>query len=179
MTDIQPLDTPLWAFTLVVYGSAGVAQECLDLQDSYELDVNLLLFAAYMGASEGVQLSTDDIAAAFDVAAPWNSDVVRTLREARRALVPMSTDEKDPLRPPASSLRAQVKNAELNAEKIEQAMLWTWAQHQFEKRQRGDRDEALAANLTAVLTFYRTDSREEASIPRLREAATRYTRMKH
>jgi len=179
MTDMQPLDTPLWAFSLVVYGSAGVAQECLDLQDSCELDVNLLLFAAYMGAAEGVMLSIDDIAAAFDAAAPWHSDVVRTLREARQALKPMSTDERDPLRPSASSLRAQVKNAELNAEKIEQAMLWTWAQRQFESRPRGNRDEALAANLTAVLTFYRADSREEVSIPRLREAAVRYARMKH
>ena len=179
MTDIQPLDTPLWAFSLVVYGSTGVAEECLDLQDRYELDVNLLLFAAYMGAAEGVTLNAEDVTAAFDVAAPWHSDVVRTLREARQALKPMSTDEHDPLRPPALSLRAQVKNAELNAEKIEQAMLWTWAQRQFESRPRGERDQALAANLSAVLAFYRADSREEAAIPRLRETATRYARMKH
>ena len=56
MTPSPPLDTPLWAFSLAVYGGDGVAEECLDLQERLGLDVNILLFAAFLGAVEAVQL---------------------------------------------------------------------------------------------------------------------------
>ena len=111
MTLSQPLDTPLWAFSLAVYGGDGVADECLALQERLGLDVNILLFAAYIGAVEGVRLEVSDIAAANAEVAHWQADIVRPLRHARRALKPMS----------AEGLRAQVKAAELEAEKIEQA----------------------------------------------------------
>ncbi|MGB7257598.1 MAG: TIGR02444 family protein [Pseudolabrys sp.] len=173
---MQPLDTPLWSFSLAVYGADGVAAECLDLQDRLDLDVNLLLFAAFAGAVGGVTLSAEDLAAATETVAPWHNDVVRTLREARRTLKPLAVDIEDPLRVAATSVRAQVKNAELNAEKIEQAMLWTWGERHFEGRPRGDRNDALAANLSAVLAFYRGDGRDQSSIVRLREAAARQVR---
>ena len=176
MSDIQPLDTPLWSFSLAVYGAEGVAAECLDLQDRLDLDVNLLLFAAFTGAIGGVTLTAEDLAAAAEAVAPWHNDVVRTLREARRTLKPLAADIEDPLRVAATSVRAQVKNAELNAEKIEQAMLWTWGERHFESRRRGDRNEALAANLSAVLAFYRADGREQSAVTRLRDVAARQVR---
>ena len=86
MTPSQPLDTPLWAFSLAVYAGDGVADECLELQERLNLDVNLLLFAAFVGAVEGVQLEARDIAAADTAVAGWHGEIVRVLRRTRRAL---------------------------------------------------------------------------------------------
>ena len=164
MTPSQPLDTPLWAFSLAVYGGDGVADECLDLQERLGLDLNILLFAAFIGAAEGVRLEVSDIAAANAEVAHWQSEIVRPLRQVRRTLKPMS----------AEGLRAQVKAAELEAEKIEQGLLWQWSRRQLADRPRVDRAGALAENLRAVFEFYRTPDRSETALPRLLAAATAY-----
>ena len=164
MTPSQPLDTPLWAFSLTVYGGDEVPDECLALQERLGLDVNILLFAAFIGAVEGVRLEISDIAAANAEVAHWQADIVRPLRHARRALKPMS----------AEGLRAQVKAAELAAEKIELASLWQWSRAELTGRPRIDRADALAENLSAVLEFYRTPDRPETTLPRLLAAAAAY-----
>jgi uncharacterized protein (TIGR02444 family) len=148
------LDSPLWAFSLAIYGAEGVADECLDLQERFKLDVNLLLFAAYAGAVEGIQLNAQDVAAAAAAVSAWHAEIVRALRSVRRALKPVSLDDGNPLHPAAASLRAQVKAAELKAEKIELAMLWSWSRQHLAGRARGDAGAALAANLRALLAHY-------------------------
>jgi uncharacterized protein (TIGR02444 family) len=149
----QTLDNPFWAFSLKVYGAPGVADECLALQERFGLDVNLLLFAAYMGAAEGGTLDRGDIAAAAGAVEAWHNETVRALRGVRRALKPPSLDARNPLRAQAGLLRTQVKAAELAAEQIEQAMLWQ-RRAQLAERGRGDPRAALAANIDAVLTHY-------------------------
>lgn len=168
------LDTPLWAFSLKVYGGDGVADECLDLQERLKLDVNLLLFAAFAGAVEGVQLDPPDIAGANAAIAGWHDEIVRSLRAARRALKPAGSDTGNPLRGPSAALRAQVKAAELEAEKIEQAMLWQWSRAQLPGRPRSGRDQALAANLRGVLEFYGATAGADKTAPRLFDAAAAY-----
>jgi uncharacterized protein (TIGR02444 family) len=147
------LDNPFWAFSLKVYGAPGVADECLTLQERRGLDVNLLLFAAYMGAVEGVTLVGRDIGAAAGAVEEWHNDMVRPLRGVRRGLKPISLDARNPLRAEAALLRTQVKAAELAAEQIEQAMLWQW-RVQLPNRSRGDPRAALAANIDTVLAHY-------------------------
>ena len=51
------MDSPLWRFSLAVYADATVRQECLELQDEYGVDINLVLFCAFAGAVHGVVLS--------------------------------------------------------------------------------------------------------------------------
>ena len=166
------LETPLWTFALAVYGRDGVADECLALQERWQLDVNLLLFAACVGAVEGVRLAGEDIAAASAAVAGWQGDIVHPLRQARRALKPASADAGNPLHEPSSALRAQVKLAELEAEKLELAMLWQWARRQLAGRPGIERGQALAANLSAVLDFYGAAAGELAmAVPRLLDAA--------
>lgn len=164
------LDTPLWAFSLAVYGAEGVGSECLDLQERFKLDVNLLLFAAYAGAVDGVQLDAQDVGAAASAVSAWHAEIVRALRSIRRALKPVSLDDGNPMRAAAADLRAQVKAAELNSEKIELAMLWYWSRRQLAGRSRGDAGAALAANLRALLAHYGA-SAECAAPAMLRTAA--------
>jgi uncharacterized protein (TIGR02444 family) len=163
VTPSRPLDTPLWAFSLAVYGGDGVAGECLALQERLGLDVNILLFAAFIGVVDGVQLESQDIAAAGAAVADWQSEIVRPLRQVRRTLKPMS----------AEGLRAQVKAAELEAEKIELAMLWQWSRTELAGRPRSDRTGALAGNLRAILDFYSADQIDVA-LPSLLAAAAAY-----
>jgi uncharacterized protein (TIGR02444 family) len=168
----RPHDTPLWTFSLVVYGSDGVADECLGLQEKLKLDVNLLLFAGFVGAVESIRLDAKDIAAASAAIAAWHDDIVRPLRRARRALKPASADSKNPLHDTNATLRAQVKAAELEAEKIEQAMLWQWSRRQLASRPQVTHERALMANLRGVLDFY--GAAANASVPHLLDAAMSY-----
>ena len=168
----SPLDMPLWAFSLAVYGGDGVADECLGLQEKLKLDVNLLLFAAFAGAVEGVRLDAKDIAAADTAVSGWHNEIVRSLRHARRALKPASADAGNPLRDTNATLRAQVKAAELEAEKIEQAMLWQWSRQQLADRPHIARERALMANLRGVLEFY--GAATGVAVPRLLDAAVAY-----
>ncbi len=167
----QKLDTALWAFSLVVYGGDGVADECLALQERLNLDINLLLLAAFAGAREGLQLAVRDIAAANAAAANWHDGIVRPLRHARRTLKPAAESDGD-LRESSAALRTQIKGAELAAEKLEQAMLWQWLRQHLPASPRGD--EALAGNLRAVLEFYGATERPETALPRLLTAASAY-----
>jgi uncharacterized protein (TIGR02444 family) len=150
----QTLDNPFWAFSLAVYGADGVEPECLDLQERFGVDVNLLLFAAFAGACEAVQLKAADITAAAAAVSAWHGEIVCALRGARRALRPLSLDDSSPLQASAAELRAQVKAAELYSEKIEQGVLWLWWQRHLAGRARTDKDAALATNVQRVLVHY-------------------------
>lgn len=162
------LETPFWAFSLAVYAGDGVAEECLGLQERLGLDVNLLLFAAYIGAVDGVRLERQDVADAQAVVAVWHKEVVRSLRHARQALKSPSTDVDNPLQAANATLRLQTKRAELESERIEQAMLWRWWQA-LAGRPRSD--GALANNVCGVLALY---GDANAPCPRLLDAAAQY-----
>ena len=163
------LDTPFWAFSIAVYAGDGVAAECLGLQERLEVDVNLLLFAAYMGAVEGVRLSQRDVASASAAVAEWHTEIVRPMRTARQALKAPASNTDDALQPAAASLRLTVKRAELDAEKIEQALLWQWSRsHLHDLQHNGG---ALATNVRSVLAFY---GDADAPSPHLIEASIAY-----
>ena len=55
------LANPFWTFSLAVYAEPGVQAECLDLQDQDGIDVNMLLFCAWLGACRHVLLTAADL----------------------------------------------------------------------------------------------------------------------
>jgi uncharacterized protein (TIGR02444 family) len=169
--NVADLETPFWAFSLAVYAADGVAEECLALQERLNLDVNLLLFAAYIGAVEGARLDRQDVANAHAVVAEWHNEIVRSLRHARQALKAPSTEIENPIQAPTAALRLQAKRAELESEKIEQAMLWQWSRHQLAGRPRSD--GALVNNVRGVLALY---GDADAPWPHLLDAAVRCTK---
>jgi len=171
-------NSPFWRFSLAVYATDGVADECLELQERLGLDVNLLLFAAYTGAVEGVRLDAQDVAAAATLVGGWHTAIVRALRDVRRTLKPMSLDDKDPLHGAAAALRTQVKVAELDAEKVEQTMLWQWFRQHLDARTRTARHAALTANLHALLAHYDDVAAHAGMLPRLRAAALAFDGVK-
>jgi uncharacterized protein (TIGR02444 family) len=111
---------PFWDFSIVLYRKPGVAEACIALQERLGIDVNLLLYFAWLG-SEGRALSQSEAAAVVAHVTAWHDEVVRPLRALRTDL---KGNTKGAPPPVAERLRAQIKSAELNAERIEQEMLY-------------------------------------------------------
>jgi uncharacterized protein (TIGR02444 family) len=137
----------LWNFSVAVYRQPGVAEECLHLQDEYGVDVNVLLFCAFAGAAHGTVLPAADFAAAKKLVETWHNDVVRPLRNARRALKPFEAGEAA-----VKTLRGQVKIVELEAERAEQAMLAAWASSHFARWPRQAPRDAVTENIRGLLS---------------------------
>jgi len=147
------MGSPFWNFSIVVYGSSSVQNECLNLQDQFGLDVNLILLCAFLGAGHGVALTSNDIASARQIVGQWNEDIVKPLRAARRHLKTIELRDADAVKA-AALLRAQVKSAELESERIEQLMLEQWANARLAAWPRGKLRDAVVANLQALLAAY-------------------------
>jgi uncharacterized protein (TIGR02444 family) len=154
------LDNAFWRFSLAVYAQAGVAEECLALQDAAGADVNLLLFSAWFG-SQGLPLSD----AAMDMAranvTTWQDRVVRPLRNVRRQVKAMTAGKLEPF-------RSTVKGVELQSEQIEQAMLFAFSQAL--QTDRGP--DTIAANVQKYIAGLSQDAHQSA--PRLIDAARKY-----
>ncbi len=144
---------PFWDFSIAVYSESAAQNECLDLQDRFGVDVNLILLCAFLGAVHGLVLTSDDIASARQEVRQWHDDIVRSLRTARRKLKAAELGGDDATRA-AVQLGAQVKAAELESERIEQMVLQRWADARAAGRPRGKASEAVAANLQTLLTAY-------------------------
>jgi uncharacterized protein (TIGR02444 family) len=162
--------SPFWTFSLNVYGDAEVQKECLDLQDRHGIDVNLLLFCAYLGAVYGAVLSEHEARQALALTAAWNEDVVGNLRVVRRALKPFAA-EASAIGAAAAALRAAIKTAELEAERIEQAMLETWGGARRSGWPRSQPAQAVAANVRILLAISVVSGRPPALPERLIAAA--------
>ncbi|WP_137390151.1 TIGR02444 family protein [Rhodoligotrophos defluvii] len=146
------LDNPFWRFSLAVYGAEGVSAECLNLQERFGIDVNLLLFSAYLGAVEGLKLDGQHLAEAAEVVRHLHAEIVRPLRQARRGLKVVTGSEA--VVKEAQAAYAKVKAVELQAEQMEQAVLWAWLQSHRAECPSAQADLALICNLRSLLNKY-------------------------
>ena len=111
-------DNPLWGFACAVYAARGVADACLALQDREGLDVNLLLFCCWAGR-HGHTLTTAQLESLDAAIRPWQREVTQALRRARTWLKTEGDGSAE-----VTELRAAIKHAELDAERLAQAKLW-------------------------------------------------------
>lgn len=147
------IDNPFWQFSLRVYGSPGVAAECLELQDRLGLDVNVVLFAAWLGASRGIVLDQADLDRIEQMVSDWTAAVVRPLRTVRQTLkvMPVISD------PEVQALRKRVADTELRAEQIEQAQLYRLSDSFGEPSPAPD-GSAARANVAVILGLRGADA---------------------
>jgi len=108
------------AFALDVHGADGVSDAAILLQDQCAADVDVLLFAAFVGAVHGRAFGSQELAAVLARVGPWQQVVVAPLRAVRRQL-----KHGPPLAPTQATivLRERIKQIELDAEMIELAEL--------------------------------------------------------
>lgn len=114
---------PFWDFAIEAYRRPGVSAACLELQEPYHLDVNLLLFCGWTGAFGMGRLSDEEIARCRDAVAGWHDNVVRGLRGVRRILKSGFDDLPGHLGEIRESLRKQIQAREIDAEHLEQLIL--------------------------------------------------------
>lgn len=135
-----------WSFSLKVYAAPNVGDECMSLQDGYGIDVNLLLFAAFLG-SKGGTLSEREVGEIVALVRDWHEQAIKPLRGARRSLKRMleSGSIKDPQA--IAALRSKIKVDELEAERIEQVWLNDWANNRALQRTNSDPESAVRANI--------------------------------
>lgn len=128
---------PLWEFSLATYRHGEVAATCLALQDSFDADVNLLLYAAWL-AQLNWQLSERHLAELNAVVTDWRDGVVKPLRALRRQLHAISA---------AAGVYEELKTIELRAEQQQQEMMYAHYQASVGFARV---DQPLLANLTQV-----------------------------
>jgi uncharacterized protein (TIGR02444 family) len=158
---------PFWNFSLEVYGGEGVARACLDLQDRREVDVNVLLFCCWLGASGRGRIDKPDLQGLIATVRDWQREVVKPLRLARRRLAEGMAGAPEE---PAGLLRRRLADAEIEAEHIEQLMLAERYGHPGNRdRPPKERLAAALANLVAYseilgLAVERRDREQAATI---------------
>lgn len=108
-----------WHFSIDRYARPGVAEACLRLQDRDGLDVNLVLFSLWCGAT-GRSLDTETLRGAVAACRPWRQTVLLKLRALRRALKPGVANVPAER---AAALRERIKGLELEAERVQQEIL--------------------------------------------------------
>ncbi|MDX1735201.1 MAG: TIGR02444 family protein [Halioglobus sp.] len=128
---------PFWDYSLSVYARPGVAAACLALQDDCGLDVNTLLYAAWL-ASMGLDLSREHLQQVEAAVDDWRARVVRPLRELRVSLRDFE---------PAVALREELTALELQAERGQQDLMYAL----YTAYDPGTRPDALQHNLALVL----------------------------
>lgn len=134
-------DNPFWRWSLAAYARPGVEPALLALQDSYGFDVNLVLWCCWR-ALEAEPLSEAETAEAQARIADWSADVVAPLRAVRRRL---KGDHAAP-----GGLRARIKDAEIDAERHVQDLLFALSGDTPSRAQH----ERLAAFAQANLALY-------------------------
>lgn len=139
------IDNPFWRFSLRVYGTPGVAEECLEVQDAAGVDVNVMLYAAWLGVTHGVALEDADVQRIDAAVVAWSAGVVQPLRSVRRGL----KQRPDIADVEVQALRQRVASVELLSEQIEQAMLYGLADQIG--RRIAKPEAALRDNVAAVL----------------------------
>lgn len=103
----------LWEWAVKAYGREGVSEACLQLQDYFDQNVCLLLWATWC-AETGRRPDDDQVEAACDVARAWQDTTIAPLRAIRRTLKKPMPDLDSAAR---EAVREQVKAVELAAER--------------------------------------------------------------
>jgi len=140
------MENAFWNFSCAVYAEPGVQEACLALQDRFGLDVNLALLCAWVGAERAGSMEAGHLAAAAALIGDWQGEVVRPLRHVRQRIKRLALMAD----PAVASFRGRVADVELEAERLQQAMLFRWADPRWPRRGTPPRGVALA-NLQVLL----------------------------
>ena len=114
-------DNPFWDFSLKFYGQEGVAERLITLQENLDADVNIMLYccwAAYLGAPG---LTETEITYVVSPVKRWQKEIVTPLRTLRSKL---KIDTSGGPYPWSDNIRMKIKIAELEAERLEQLMIY-------------------------------------------------------
>lgn len=157
---------------MALYARQGVPDACLHLQDRHDLDVNLVLFAAFVGAELRHRLTAANAEAARARVDTWHREVVRPLRAVRKRLktgpAPAPTET-------TAHLRRRIQQVEIEAELIELDELGGIIPGWDSERGSGNAAELAAAAIETVIhacSQTATDDADRRAIDTIAAAAT-------
>jgi uncharacterized protein (TIGR02444 family) len=140
----------LWDFTLSIYGQQGVSQACIALQDRRGLDVDVMLFCSWLGATGRGAIGREELDRAWDAIAIWQVDVVSALRAVRRRIKDGFPEAPEAA---AKAVGKAVLSREIEAERISLIMLeGTTSRPAAPERPAGERAADAAANYALYFT---------------------------
>jgi len=134
-----------WNFSIQTYAKPEIASLCLELQERFGADVNLVLFMLW-AASRGRRLEPAEIEKLADFVNDWREDVVVPLRRVRRTL---KTPPRGWPAQETESLRKRIKADELEAERLQQTMMSAF----LAVDQAGQFDSPLAAARSNLINY--------------------------
>lgn len=135
-------------FALAVYQQDGVSAAALELQGSSNVDVNVLLLAAYVGAVRGGAIGDVELEEIERRVGEWQREVVAPLRILRTRL---KTGPHPAPAPATDELRDHVKALELDAEIVELGELATLAVSLHLPAGAGGPEERAAAAMWTII----------------------------
>ena len=161
-----------WDFSIGLYGRPGVAEACLQLQDSHGIDFNLLLYCFWYGDCLGSfdKLLLEEL---VKFSLTWNQGIVRPLREVRRWMKNQTQLVSENQAPQFQSLRERIKSEELSAEKIQQEMLEVITLQAIPASS-DTGSTAIQANLVQLLKIYELTAEDDVQV-KLNEISLAYS----
>lgn len=78
-------ESPFWNYSSQLFQIADVADACLAMQNNLDADVNLLLFCCWAGDNHH-PLNKLDIDKLIQASEPWQTAIIKPLREARKLM---------------------------------------------------------------------------------------------
>jgi len=111
---MQMKNSPLWRFSNNIYRKEGVLEILLYVQDKFSIDVNMILFVAWL-ASINRSLTASDIQDAQKLVSLWRTKVIVPVRKIRRSIRDFSGTD---------YLYEDVKKLEIETEKEELKILF-------------------------------------------------------
>ena len=112
----QPLS--LWNFACALYQQPGIADACLELQNTQDVNINVLLLTCWLDY-QNLNCPSDNLAMAVAAIAPWHQSMTLALRELRTQINKTTTSDSELI------CREHIKSAELAAERVELETLET------------------------------------------------------
>ena len=145
------MDESFWNFSLRAFGSPGVAPALLGLQAKHGVDLNLLIYACWLGASGRGEPGRAHFAARARASERWQNDAARPLRKVKQALKTSDADNADGISAAArESFRKRVAALEVEAERVELEWLESAAPAAAPPAPTAERVRAAGRNLVAV-----------------------------
>ncbi len=181
---IEPTGNPFWDFSLQFYGQKGVSDILLWFQDECRVDVNLMLYCCWAGLSRTQILTGRDMTFLRNLVDRWQSEIVQPLRSLRQEL---KTDVHGVLAAEAAGLRVTLEQAELEAERLQQNILYFSAPQEtngypdeiggrqntisnlvlYLSQMRGQLDTFMMAQITALVdALFESQIENESEFPR-------------
>ena len=74
-----------WSYSTDVYQRPEIEKTCLEMQNQYQADINILLYCCWLGEKR-IQLTEADIKTLVDTSQPWQTNILSHLRAARTIL---------------------------------------------------------------------------------------------